>query len=288
MKRIMRRFVMSEVSAVDKPAQTGAKAVILKRDGGADNMEQLPALIESVRSIYEDGELTPGERSAMLRETFSQYRDFTGRDGLADIAATRGETEDEEPEMGKVDIGALALLGLEGAATALRKSAPSLTREQAFSRACDEHPEILKIEREASRRRIAGVGIARTEPEILQTLSDEDIKRLIARERARFPFLDGEQLLAVVENSAEMRAHRAAFRAALQAGNRASTTLPSPQAVEVSKRDNALDALQAKAAELRKSDPSLTPEKAFAKAYRLHPDLAARERGASRAALYAV
>jgi hypothetical protein len=266
-----------------------AKTVIMKRERDAD-MQHLPALLESIRSIIGDDELSSDEREEFLRETFAQYREFTGRDGLADIAATRGETEDEEPEMGKVDIGALALLGLEGAATALRKSAPSLTREQAFSRACDEHPEILKIEREASRvelaRRVAGVGLTQTSPEILQALSDSEIRALVAREKRRFPFLDAKQLLEVVENSEEMRAHRAAFRPALSAGNRASSTLPSPQAVQLMKRDDALSELQMKAAELRKTNPSWSEEQAFSKIYSdpSNRKLVQEERRSARAA----
>jgi hypothetical protein len=35
-KRIMRAFKISEVSAVDKPAQEGARMVIMKRDSAGD------------------------------------------------------------------------------------------------------------------------------------------------------------------------------------------------------------------------------------------------------------
>jgi hypothetical protein len=290
MKRIMRRFVIGEVSAVDKPAQTGAKAVILKRDGGAD-MEHLPRLLESIRTILEDDELEDDEREAMLRGTFSEYKSFTGRDGLSDIATTHGEysKRDEETPAMNVDVGALAMFALECAANKLRKANPSLSAEQAFAKAFSDpaNREATRAEREASRRRIAGVGLAQTEPEILPTLSDADIKRLIARERARFPFLDGKQLLEVVENSPEMREHRAAVRQAEAAARRDGATLPPPQTVSIMKRDDALGALQAKANQLRESDPSLTPEGAFSKAYRLHPDLARAEREASRAALFA-
>ena len=54
-------------------------------------MEHLPALLDSVGSIFGDSDLTESERESMLRETFDQYNEFTGRDGLADIAATRGD-----------------------------------------------------------------------------------------------------------------------------------------------------------------------------------------------------
>ena len=57
----------------------------------------------------------------------------------------------------------------------------------------------------------------------------------------------------------------------------------------VAKRDNALDALKVKAAELRKANPSLSESQAFAKVYQdpANAKLAAAERSASRAALYA-
>ena len=58
----------------------------------------------------------------------------------------------------------------------------------------------------------------------------------------------------------------------------------------VAKRDNALDALKANAAELRKVKPELSELQAFAKVYEdpANRALANAERSASRAALYAV
>ena len=57
----------------------------------------------------------------------------------------------------------------------------------------------------------------------------------------------------------------------------------------IAKRDNAFDALKAKAAELRKAKPELTESQAFAKVYEdpANRALAAAERSASWAALYA-
>ena len=57
----------------------------------------------------------------------------------------------------------------------------------------------------------------------------------------------------------------------------------------VTQRDNALDALKAKAAELRKAHPELSESQAFAKVYTdpANRALAAAERSASRPALYA-
>ena len=175
------------------------------------------------------------------------------------------------------------MFGLECLATAIRKREPELTEAQSFARACHERPDILKIERESSRRRIAGVGIARGEPEILNdVLSDADIKRLIARERAKFPFVNGKELLAIVEASDEMVAHRAAVRQAQAAGRRAGSSL------EVAKRaqNDAMSELRSKAEELRKAMPALSEESAFAKAFKLYPELARAEREANRSVLF--
>jgi hypothetical protein len=262
-----------------------AKHVILKREDG-DALEHLPALLESLASIVGDEDLSADEREAMLRATFDEYEEYTGRDGLEDLAATRSSKAEKGIEqMGKVDVGELAQVVLEGAAVALRKREPNLTAEQAYSRVYQDphYREAIKAERQASRARIAGVGIAQTEPEILNVLSDADIKRLIARERARFPFLDGAQLLARVEATQEMVAHRAALRQREAAARRDGWTWLS---AAVTKRDDAMNELRGKADELRKADPRLSPEAAFAKAFRAYPELAAKERAASRAALY--
>ncbi len=52
-----------------------------------------------------------------------------------------------------IDLGALAMLALEGAAEALRKSQPELSKEQAFAKVyCDPANRVaMKAERRASR-----------------------------------------------------------------------------------------------------------------------------------------
>jgi hypothetical protein len=263
-----------------------AKHVIWKRADG-DGLEHLPALLESVASIYGDEDLSADEREAMLRATFDEYEEFTGRDGLADIASSRGETK--EPEMQKnVDVGALAMFAIECAANNLRKADPSLSAEQAFSKAyqAPENHEAMKAERRASLARIAGVGLAQTEPEILNVLTDREIRALIIRERRRFPFLDGKELLEVVERAPEMVAHRAAVRQAQAAGRRDGSTLLS---AAVTKRDSAHGSLMAKAAEIRRAFPALSQEQSYAKAYSdpANRSLVLDERGSAYAALYA-
>jgi hypothetical protein len=265
------------------------KITILKR-GDGDALEHLPELLESIASIVGDGDLSQDEREAMLAQTFDLYREFTGgRDGLADIAATRGSKAEKGIEkMDKVDVGELAQVVLKGAAVALQKREPNLTAEQAYSRVYQDprYHEAMKAERQASRARlVAGYAVAREDPEVLQTLSDADIKRLISEERRRHPFLSGEALLARVEASPEMREHRAALRQRVAAARRDGSTWMSEG---VDKRAAAHDAIAAKAAELRKVMPHLTEEQSYAKAY-LDPanrSLAKAERSAARAVLY--
>ena len=59
--------------------------------------------------------------------------------------------------MKNIDTGALAMIALEGAAEALRKSNPSLTREQAFSRVYQDPANRIAAmaERQAARQRFA-------------------------------------------------------------------------------------------------------------------------------------
>jgi hypothetical protein len=141
----------------------------------------------------------------------------------------------------------------------------------------------MKAERRASSERlVAGYRVTQTEPEILNVLSDSEIRALVARERARFPFVDGKELLAIVENSDEMKRHRLAVRQAQAAARRSGST------VEVAKRarDEALDQLRGKAEELRKAMPTISEEQAFSTAYRMFPELARAERSASRSVLF--
>jgi hypothetical protein len=274
-----------------------AKHVIWKRADGDADLTDLRALLESVRSIVEahaDDELSDDEREAMLRATFDEYEEFTGRDGLADIAATRGETKDKEPEMDTIDKGAVALIALHGVAEMLRKREPELelSEEQWFSRACDERPDILKIERQASR---SGTPWSRVDPEILDDLSDAKVRELADEERRRNPFLTPEQAFARIYTSPALTRERNARRKAEAASRREATDRISQArldfggSLEVAKRDDAHDAITAQAHELRKIMPNLTFEQAYEKVYTdsANRQLAKAERGAACAALYA-
>src|ERR1700683_3553573 len=101
-KHILRRFSIAEVSGVDKPAQEGALALILKRhdqgqgimDGIVDDTPSADqAILESVRSILEDDELDDDTRASLLVESVQQYAQY--------VAAT-GSTLDD-PQFGGPD-----------------------------------------------------------------------------------------------------------------------------------------------------------------------------------------
>jgi hypothetical protein len=262
----------------------------MPRDERIRKMEPVSTLLKAVRVTVEDDGLTGAERALVLREVFDDYRARTGRDGLADIAAVRGETRKSKAmNYETVDRGALANLLLEYKTAELRKAQPNLTYEQAFSQVFQDpsNIEIRKAERETSLQRISGFPKTPLAAEIIDPDSEADIARLIEFERKLNPFLSDEELYRRIALSEPVLRARANFTAAMQAARRAGREAPSPQDVEVAKRDDAMAELRRLADELRARDPSLTVEGAFEKVYRREPALAARERQASHAALYA-
>jgi hypothetical protein len=66
---------------------------------------------------------------------------------------------------------------------------------------------------------------------------------------------------------------------------RIGATAPQPAAAAVAKRDNAMNALNAKAEELRSLHPELSFEQAFSRVYKSNRELAKAERSAARAAI---
>jgi hypothetical protein len=194
---------------------------------------------------------------------------------------------DTKLDYSKIDLGALADVVLEGATTALLKAEPALSREQAFAKVYSDPKYRLaaEAEREASAKRLlAGVPVARLEPVILNDLSDSEIEAIIEEIRAAHPFLDNAAMYRAVANSVEVRREQAAYRSTVSAARREGQRVPQPGDTLTAKRDSALDALTAKADELRKADDSLSEAQAFAAAYcdPRNRDLAKAERLANR------
>jgi len=108
-------------------------------------------------------------------------------------------------------------------------------------------------------------------------LSDDDLLRLVDYERRLRPYLSAREIYSRVASSHAARRDRREFHAELEAAH-------DDETASLTARDDAMDALTAKAAELRRGDPSLTAEMAFSKAYSdpANRKLAARERRANR------
>ncbi|HZZ22021.1 MAG TPA: hypothetical protein VFE60_05350 [Roseiarcus sp.] len=108
-----------------------------------------------------------------------------------------------------------------------------------------------------------------------KAVSDDDLLALADYERRLNPSLSDREVHARVARSSAVRADRREFRGEMEAARRAEM---------MGKRDDALDALTAKAADLCKADPSMTKEMAFARAYSdpRNRELAKAERRANR------
>ena len=100
-KRIMRAFKISEISAVDRPAQTGARAIICKRadddDDELSDVDLLRLLDEESRAAIGRGEIPPigdGPHSVRLLEELHVLTRAQPRLVLSDaVAAAFGELE---------------------------------------------------------------------------------------------------------------------------------------------------------------------------------------------------
>lgn len=144
--------------------------------------DEVGNLIAAVHGVYVDDELTKADRAEILRDVFDDYAARTGRDGLADIRATR-----TSPEVTKaVDVAALAMAALQGAGAAIRKAHPELSEQQAFARACERHPDVLNIERHASLMKLAKGSSAQDvrSPQVEALVEKRDDALLEMRKRA--------------------------------------------------------------------------------------------------------
>jgi hypothetical protein len=242
-KRIMRRFSISEISGVDRPAQAHARVAIMKRADDDEvskverpmSDEELAAfdahgegpVHEKLRSKYDNqlrsfSHLSPEEAFAAAFRSLSfkdrnELRAEESGEAQARAAedAARREAGLQGIDVGKVDLAALADFALRTNAETLRKEHPALSREKAFAATCDAKAWLFKAQRDARRRQLIGG--------------------------------HGEEV----------------------------------RAEALTKRDQAFDALQKHAEELRKSDPKLSPERARVEARQRWPELAGRERAAA-------
>jgi hypothetical protein len=178
-RRIMRNFVISEVSCVDSPAQAHAKAVILKRAEVAYN---------TVRAAASNSVDKPKGY-----ENMSLYE-------IQKMIQKAGEIAEET---------------LQLKAEALRKSEPHLTEAQAFSKIyCDpRNVHLRRAERNKNgfseaylpRSEKRYPPVARTEPAVEPDMAMGKLKESAAEMRRQNPFLTPEQAFARIYSAPENR-----------------------------------------------------------------------------------
>jgi hypothetical protein len=112
-----------------------------------------------------------------------------------------------------VDRGALMMLLLEDAAVAVRKANPSLSPEQAFSKAYQNpsNREIVKAERQARES-----DYSRDTADAIAKLTDADIERMVDHERRLNSTLSDQQIYLRVNSNSAVRNHTAQFYAQMQ------------------------------------------------------------------------
>jgi hypothetical protein len=166
--RIMRSFVISEISGVHLPAQQHAKVAIMKSahdDSATPMSDRLAALVDNHRRGYPNlsdeqhyalawQSLSLKDRNQIRAEESGEWQKLQAEEARRRASAMRNK----DLAM-KTDLHALAMTALEVASVAIRKNDPSLSAEQSFARAMAAHPDIAKIERESARSALAATTI---------------------------------------------------------------------------------------------------------------------------------
>jgi hypothetical protein len=198
-RRILRRFSISEVSAVDRPAQAHARVLIMKRhvilegpgimDGIVDDTPSADQrLLESVQSILEDDELDAATRNVMLLDTVQQYVVYTG----ADTATAR-----QGAPLGGLSSPDITITAIHKRAEEDRRKGESVY--QARARLWQSPDEILKrtrpIEAETAEQRRNRMKQERAERDGAPAHSTA-VKALRAHASSRFPELSVAQAVA--------------------------------------------------------------------------------------------
>lgn len=168
MRKIMRRFRITEISGCDLPAQEHAKVAIFKRYIGQTKMSN----IEIEKHIEETGQLADTLLEIKTNEILARqpelsreqayskaYCDHANRDlRIAEKRARDQRIGATAPELASADASLLiakrdlALDQLNAKAEELRNLHPSLSPEQAFARVYKLYPALAKAERSAGRQ----------------------------------------------------------------------------------------------------------------------------------------
>ena len=287
MKRIMRAFKIHEISGVDKPAQAHARAAILKRHDmaatkgtsglraiGKDSalLKKLgllkgfgvskTTLAESLKSIIEDEEVA--DKGAMIEETIKQFGEAVEDDITKTLAAQHADEPSDEDKMSAALIA--KALGLAESASHEEIIAAVAAKDAAVAKATADAEAVAKSARDAE---LAKAAAEKEElAKRLAILEDERELAQFAKKATEIGLPEGKADVlrkarkgdaASVDEVFEMLK---AAHSALEQGE----VFKEYGSAQPSSGDE-MDALNAKAAELRKANPELTQDQAFARAY---------------------
>ena len=151
-RRIIRKLKIGEISAVDRPAQTHARAVIMKRADERKEIKMDTGTAALSLLHAKAAELRKREPNLTIEQCFTKvYCDPENAD-LAKLerAGNRPRTDVSVKQPENASTGA-AYLALDVKAEQLRKSMPHLTREQCFAKIYEDpsNAELARLIRPA-------------------------------------------------------------------------------------------------------------------------------------------
>lgn len=252
------------VKALETPAQGEDELLAKARDAGATD-EELRALLAARRLIAS----APDEARRILAK----------RLGIAPAPAPVAKRDRQAPPAEKVDrleqaderaqerLDSKAIDDLDRMADSIRKADSTLTKEQAFAKAMEERPDLYAAHRRNQERRRGGGSVDIQ----IGANAEREIDRRAA-ELVRKSDLTYEQAVGrVLEDDPDLyRRHTTGHVAKALRAERQAT---AGETGDVRKADEAYTRIEAKAEEIRKSDPTLSKEQAFTKALDENPEL---------------
>jgi hypothetical protein len=268
-RRIMRAFKMSEISAVDRPAQIGARATILKRDDRSppDGSLLLSKGIE---------DMTEAEVKKMI--------DDAVKAATADIAKLNAPTEAQITE--RINTAVSTAVAKAQADTRTEMEAEFKKREEIA-----KGDEILKdSDGNEIRKSVVGEGTFK----FIKAQADKiEIAAFEKRAGDEIPHLPGTTTLKArclrVVSKIDDKEVREGLEAMLKGGSAAVKTMTVSKGHDLpAEVTNAEDGIDKLAKELQKGDPKLSFEDAYAKALetpegqRLYNEATVAKRNAKR------
>jgi len=274
-KKILRNFVLTEISGVDRPAQPTAKMTIMKRadilgdnqqDHKETNMavvaktvEELSADIEKMTETVNeltkklaDAEVAKAEVELLAKMSDEEKTYFAKMDDKAKADWAKASEKDKKKTMDDLKKNDETIV--VGAET-ISKSVVGAAQFEVFKRLADAEARIAKAEQAAE----------------IATL-----EKRAAEEFANLPGTDSEKALllkalSTVDKSVAEYAE-SVFKAANEANSFAFQTVGVKKALDENDPETKLEK---RAEEIRKADTRLTKEQALVKAYEENPELVA-------------